>query len=328
MIRQPVPWPATWPLCYGLAHAATAPVCQACPMQEPCAVHTGTWAGPSLAEAVARVNAVVSSLGGLPTDPDALYGRLYLKHFGQPPRVDRSPMGQPRQARLTRALAKAVALCRTHRLDLPIFVSAQMVAFTRYRDRLPTRVRQFPVEWLGGPRAVERYTCFRQMAKRLYGEVGEDAFALQTQVGRLHARLSAEEHRVAEAFCLRWRREGAADWQAACDSVSPSLDWRALEAGPGGTDPAVRQQGALLTGRLGAAACRTLKASVQLHAAAALAEQAQSGLPARVGFRLPWSWPSFARLLTHLCGALRTRPFAPVDLAGVGGTWWRAHARR
>lgn len=329
MIRTPVPWPVEHPLCYGLSHNPQDRTCRACPQQAFCAVRTAQWADvPSLAEHAARCEEAVTRLPGLTDDPVALFAALYRKHYGA------SHPGMQRwqsRAKVQASVARAVAFCTAEGLDVAVYLSAQMHAFTHIRrlGRSPQvrRLRIFPVSWIHGtPKSVERYRTFLRVATRVYRRRIESALDERTAAGSVRWALAEAEEAVAEEFLTQWRLTGTADWQVACDTVSPDRTWRALEHQTGATDPAVRQAWVGLLGQFGRDGCRLLKQFAQLHAAVSLADQLQYGLASRLGFRPPWSWPAFAHTVTRLCGGVRTDPLR-APLPGVHGVWWGAQRR-
>jgi hypothetical protein len=332
--RQPVPWPTDVPTCYGVQHDAATARCQACVMAPLCAPATVGWAAhTTLAAHVVASDAVLETAlthaGRDAEDPVVLYAALYRKHFGTYPRHYRGAHVGPR---LRVALAKAIQICTTARIPLADFLEAQMHVFRHVRDSRRVQAAwirtcgQFPVNWIGGPGALGRYRETLHADFRKYRRAHVDAEDLWTAVGRLRLALWATESAVVEDFVTHWRLEGTATWEAAVGRVAPALDWRALEYQGDAPDSATRQRWGAWHTRVGLAVCRVLKRDAQLHAAQALADRWQQGLSTRIGFRLPWSWPSFARLLTHLCGGARTAPL-PTTLAGVGGRWWGTHRR-
>lgn len=331
--RQPVPWPSNLPTCYGVRHDYANRRCEACPVEMRCAPISAQWGThESLAAHVVASDAVLEAAltqaGRTADDPVARYVALHVKHFGRHP--DGS-VGSGGQARIRTAVAKAVERSAAAGLDFAAYVEAQMHVF-RYWKSSPRAApwlrhqRRFPLTWISGPGAVGRYWQTLRADFRKYRRAHVDAEDLWTAVGRLRLALWATEAAVVEDFVTHWRLEGTATWAAAVARVAPPLDWRALEGQGDAPDTATRQRWGVLHSRWGLAVCRVLKQDAQLHAAQALADRWQQGLSTRIGFRPPWSWPSFARLLTHLCGGARTLPL-PTTLQGVGGRWWGTHRR-
>jgi hypothetical protein len=249
-----------------------------------------------------------------------MYAMIFEKHFGYKPR-ERTLSSKRTQA----ALEKARAVCEEKSLDLAVWITAQMHAFqnAKVKDRNGRKLA-FQSNWLGGPKALDRYQVYTQWAKRKFNRPREDAFDSRTRLGVLRLTLAGDEERIAHAFVFARAQGEPITWDAAVIDAEPGPEWLAVAGQV--DDLPVRHCRTELETRFGRETLQRERRRAQLTAAWNIAQGIQHGLPDRMSIAGDFSWKEFADFVARL---LRGRP-EPVepDLDDLDGTLWGSHDRR
>jgi hypothetical protein len=299
----------------------------ACPVRRACTAEMAAWQGyTSLAGELAQAWRATQTATHA-TEPADIFAAVWHAHYGFTPGENVRYTQQQRGFKaLQTALPKAVTLCQEHDLDFGIFVTAQIHGFEAAKKKgwLKYAPKYMPMNWLSGPKALERYRTYGYVAKTLYNGVQAHTLDGRTPLGKLREALVHGMETVAEEYFYVWRTLGSADWTATIGATNPNKDWRAVYERGNAKLHGIRTHYRELRKVYGDEALDREQRLASLRVAHALAEQTQHGLADRIGIT-KWSWESFTRLLVRIAGPWPTETQRPTMAPQLGGALWGGH---
>lgn len=286
----------------------------------------------SLAEVLYELEREVSSATATPSEfvPDGtqldyvdLYCKLYWSHFGY--RLARSKVNTPHWKEF---LEKAYNRCEDAGLDFAVWIAAQMdgMKASLTAARKQGKRAYFMPNMLVGDKATLRYNVYVEKLQQKYGRTREDVNDADSPLGRVIAELAVEAEHIGTYFVHAAVEEAAVSWGEAIDAIWPDDVWLAAQALAAGQSPEPKHKHALA--RLRADIMLTDEEIVKafeiatLRAAVVVGSKYEYGLADRIGFKPPFSWLHFAKLM-HRLFAGRADEIAEPDLKDVDGFFWR-----
>lgn len=297
MKRFPVP-KGDRPTCFGFGFGEDR-ICAACAYRESCRPLTVEWAShKSLMEQLVEAEEAVVSVLKSPS-VEALYARLYEKHYGRAP--TRKSMATTRSRNAFEHVRKLV---ESEGVDPALYVTANMhgmAAWLEEQKRIGRANVSFQPNMLSGENAYRRYVVYcRRARKQAYGADVEAMDGL-TYLGDLINEIAADEERIGHYYVVSWISDDRITWVEAAMEAEPEAAWMS-------TDPTFMRSGYAypkkyadsLSWRFGMDGVRQIKKVARLRAAVAVANLMTPGLADQLGCHTRFRWRAFAELMAML----------------------------
>lgn len=258
----------------------------------------------SLSEVTAEVRKAQTAETWKDADGDAgmfdLYSRLFEKY-----------MGKRFQARsklnVVRFMVAARVYCEEHKLDLALYVSAQMVSLRKWST---TTKFGFQPNMLMGNDALGRYNRFVRQLSRRFRHAAEDSMSSADKA--LREALFSDEFSIGAVMAAEAVNGKLVDIVAAVQSVVPSVAWRAVALGMKAGDAPGRKLHLDLLRNHGKPWMESALSLARLEAACAVADRYAPALSDRIGIgQSGFSWGHFAKLIGVMYAREEASKFTP-----------------
>jgi len=295
------------PACFAISHDLFLSVCRNCAWEKKCALRCAAWEGVrSLAEMAHAASQRLTALAAKDQDGDddlpKLYDLLYEKYLGRKPWK-----AAAQNAKTVRVLLQVAKFCDERKLDLAMYVAAQMVGL---RDWLKTQKFGFGPTMLLGEKALARYNANVRKLDRKFHHAAEDAMSDSAKA--LREQVFEDELSIGAYICAAALKGTPVPLVDAVAAARLSGGWYTVAMGIHA--PEVRQRAAyvVLCDRHREGWVKDLLNSARLNAAVAVADRYKPGLSSLLSFSGDLDWSAFADVIAQVVAT-------PKQSAGMPG---------